>query len=171
MKKVLFLFAALTMSVALSSNAKIFEENHFTVNLNVGGYQGGGGAAFGLGAAFQTEVLTCDWLTLDWDVLHFQWSAPFNSPGDADNLSFKTGARAYSPTFANDHLRAYTNLDMGYVLALAKGLDDKIAASSAFGLTYGFGLQLNKKWSFGYTLEWESAGKSKGHFGTVAFTF
>ena len=168
MKKVLFLVAAMTMAFAMSANAKIFDENHFTVNANVGSYGGTGG--FGLGAAFQTELLTCNWITLDWDVLQFEWDAPFNSPGDADQLSFKTGARAYSPTFANDHLRGYTNLDMGYVLGLAKPFDE-VVTSSAFGLTWGAGIQLNKKWSFGYTLQWESAGKSTSHYGTVAFTF
>ena len=59
---------------------------------------------------------------------------------------------------------------MGYVLGIAK-VGDETSTNSAFGLTWGAGLQLNKKWSLGYTLQWESAGKSKNHFGTVAFTF
>ena len=168
MKKVLFLAAAMTMAFAMSANAKIFEENHFTVNANVGSVGGTGG--FGIGAGFQTELFTNDWITLDWDVLHFEWDAPFNSPGDFDQLSFKTGCRAYSPTFANDHLLVYSNLDMGYVLGIAK-VGGETSTNSAFGLTWGAGLQLNKKWSLGYTLQWESAGKSKNHFGTVAFTF
>ena len=169
MKAIKFFVAAMAMTFAVSMNAKIFENNHFTVNANVGSFAGRGG--FGLGTGFQTEVFTCNWVTVDWDVLHFEWDAPFNSPGDADALSFKTGARAYSPSFANDHLRVYTNLDMGYVLGLAKGFDDKMTTSSAFGLTWGAGLQLNQKWSFGYSLQWESLGKSKSHFGTVAYTF
>lgn len=171
MKKVLFLVAAMTMAFAMNANAKIFEENHFTVNANVGGTTGAAG--FGLGVAFQTQILEAKWITLDWDVLHFQWSAPFNSPGKSDNLSFKTGARAYSPSFANDHLRAYTNLDLGYVLGLAKP-GDEVITSSGFGMTWGAGLQLNKKWSFGYTLEYAKFKNTPGgtsHYGTVAYTF
>ena len=92
---------------------------------------------------------------------------PFNSPGDWNQLDFKTGVRAFSPSFAGDHLRAYTNLDMGYVLGLAKGP----FVSSAFGLTWGAGIQYNEKWSLGYTLQYETAGKSKNHFATIAYTF
>ena len=171
MKKVLILFAAMTMGVALSSNAKIFEENHFTINANVGGASGAAG--FGLGVAFQTQIVEASWITLDWDVLHFQWSAPFDSPANSDNLSFKTGVRGYSPSFANDHLRVYSNLDLGYVLGLAKDWNDDMATSSGFGLTWGAGLQLNKKWSLGYTLEYANFSGNGGtsHYGTIAFTF
>lgn len=181
MKKVLFLAAAMTMAFAMSASAKIFENNHFTVDANVGakvvsvptpfGSASDSQAAFGIGAMFQTEVYSNDWITVDWDVFRLAWIAPFNSPGDWDELQFKTGARAYSPTFANDHLRAYTNLDMGYVLGLAKDVADDVQTTSAFGLDWGIGIQLNKKWSLGYTLQWESAGKTKNHFGTIGFTF
>ena len=173
MKAIKFLVAAMAMAFAMSASAKVFDDGgKITVNANVGSY-GPSTAGFGLGVALQTEVLTCSWITLDWDVLHFEWDAPFNSPGDADALNFKTGVRAYSPSFANDHLRAYTNLDMGYVLGLAKGWDDKMKTSSAFGLDWGIGLQLNKKWAFGYTLEFakHKGANGKSHYATVAYTF
>lgn len=181
MKAIKFFVAAAAMAFAMNANAKIFENNHFTVDLSVGAKvtsvswglssETNSQAAFGLGAMFQTEVLSTSWITLDWDVFRFAWVAPFNSPGDWDELHFKTGARAYSPTFANDHLRAYTNLDMGYVLGLAKDFSDDVQTSSAFGLDWGIGLQLNKKFSFGYTLQFESNGKSKNHFFTFGYTF
>lgn len=168
MKAIKFFVAAMALTFAISSSAKIFDDNHFTVNANVGSIGGQGG--FGLGVAFQTGLYSGEYFSLDWDVLQFEWDAPFNSPGDFDQLSFKTGARAYSPTFANDHLRAYTNLDMGYLLGIAKVGGDT-TTSSAFGLTWGIGLQLNQKWSLGYSLQFESNGKSKNHFATVAYTF
>ena len=198
MKKVLILFAAMTMGFAMSSNAKIFEDNHVTVNANIGGItnRGAGQGAFGFGVGFQTGVYENDWISLAWDVLHFEWDAPFNSPGDCDYLNFKSGIRAFSPSFANDHLRAYTNFAMGYTCVLAKGWSGdwkdawedawedfwsdgdwdsdggtKMKGHSAFGLTWGLGLQLNKKWSLGYTLQYESWGKSKSHFATVGYTF
>jgi len=170
MKAIKFFVAAMAMAFAMSANAKIFEDNHFTLNANVGSY-GPSTAGFGLGVAFQTGIYENDWVTLDWDVLHFEWDAPFNSPGDADQLSFKTGLRAFSPSFANDHLRVYTNLDMGYVLGLTN--IDKVRSSHFFGLTYGLGLQLNKKWSLGYTLQYvkNGDGSGKSHYATIGYTF
>ena len=170
MKAFKFLVAAVAVAFAMSANAKVFEDNHFTLNANVGSY-GPSTAGFGLGVAFQTGIYENDWITLDWDVLHFEWDAPFNSPGDSDQLSFKTGLRAFSPSFANDHLRAYTNLDMGYVLGLTN--IDKVRSSHFFGLTYGLGLQLNKKWSLGYTLQYvkNGDGSGKSHYATVGYTF
>ena len=185
MKAIKFFVAAMAMVLVMSATAKIFENNHFTVDASVGakvtsvtglGFFGpvtvsNTDAAFSLGAMFQTEILSTNWITLDWDVFRFAWVAPFNSPGDWDELHFKTGARAYSPTFAGDHLRGYTNLDMGYVLGLAKDWNDDVSTASAFGLDWGIGIQLNKKFSFGYTLQFESNGKSKNHFFTFGYTF
>ena len=184
MKAIKFLVAAMAMAFAMSANAKIFENNHFTVDANVGASvyptvvmtspwsfksSTESEAAFGLGATFQTEILSTKWITLDWDVFRIAWIAPFNSPGDWDELHFKTGARAYSPTFAGDHLRGYTNLDMGYVLGIYGG--DEVDTSSAFGLDWGIGIQLNKKFSFGYTLQYETYAESKNHFFTFGYTF
>ena len=173
MKAIKFLVAAMAMAFAMNANAEWkldLGDGHISVNANVGSY-GPSTAGFGLGATYQTEVFTCDWLSLDWDVLHFEWDAPFSSPGDADALNFKTGLRAYSPSFANDHLRAYTNLAMGYVLGIASA--DGTSTNHNFGLDYGIGLQLNKKWSLGYTLEFakNKDAKGKSHYATVAYTF
>ena len=191
MKAIKFLVAAMAMAFAMNANAKIFEDNHVTVNANIGCISGTGfsDGAFGFGVGFQTGVYENDWISLAWDVAHFEWNAPFDSPGDWDYLNLKSGIRAFSPSFANDHLRAYTNLAMGYTCVLAKGysvdvdwdddwwegpeveVESKMKAKSAFGLTWGLGLQLNKKWSFGYTLEYETWAKTKCHFGTVSYTF
>ena len=171
MKAIKFFVAAIAMTFALGANAQLsLSEGQFTVNANIGSY-GPSTAGFGLGVGYQADFYTNDWITLAWDVFHFEWDAPFDSPGDSDMLSFKTGCRAFSPTFANDRLRAYTNLDMGYVLGLTNV--DKVRSSHYFGLTYGLGLQLNKKWSLGYTLEFvkNGDGKGKSHYATVAYTF
>ena len=197
MKKVLFLAAAMTMAFAMSANAKIFEDNHFTLNANLGGIVGAGGyseGGFGLGAGFQTGVLDSKYISLAWDVVQFEWNAPFDSPGDMDWLNLRSGIRAFSPSFANDHLRAYMNLGMGYTCVLAKrytvdvdyddlydddwwdwddvvDVDSKMKAHSAFGLTWGFGLQLNKKFSLGYSLHYDTYSECKKHFVTFGFTF
>ena len=165
MRAIKFFSAAIAMAFAMNASAKTFDDGNFTVNENFGSIASVGG--FGLGVGYQTEVYSNQWLTLNWDVLHFEWDAPFNSPGDWNQLDFKTGVRAFSPSFAGDHLRAYTNLDLGYVLGLAKGP----FVSSAFGLTWGAGIQYNEKWSLGYTLQYETAGKSKNHFATITYIF
>lgn len=184
MKKVLFL-VAMAMTFAMSSNAKIFEDNHFTLNANLGGiigpfsYSEGG---FGLGAGFQTGVLDSKYVSLAWDVAQFEWNAPFDSPGDFDWLNFRSGIRAFSPSFANDHLRGYMNFGMGYTCVLIKDydldyddgileVDEEMKGNSAFGLTWGFGLQLNKKFSLGYSLHYDTFTEFKKHFVTFGFTF
>lgn len=172
MKAIKFFSVAVAMFFAMNANAQWkldLADGNFTVNANIGAYAPSK-AGFGLGVGYGTEVYTCDWLTLNWDVLQFEWDAPFNSPGDFDALSFKTGPRAFSPSFAKDRLRVYTNLDMGYVLGIAS-VGGNTDTSSAFGLSYGIGLQLDKKWSCGYTLQYETAGKSKAHYATIAYTF
>ena len=180
MKAIKFFVAAMAMTFAMSANAQLFSDGHFTANVNLGSIAKSGG--FGLGVGYQTEVFTNDWITLAWDVAHFEWDAPFDSPGDIDELSIKTGARAFSPSFCNEKLRAYTNFAMGYTCILAKGIDwdgpyevlgydAKMKARSAFGLTWGVGIQYNQKWSLGYTLQFESNGKSKNHFATIGYTF
>ena len=172
MKAIKFLTVALAMAFGMSANAQLLKDGHFRANLNLGGitWNGGGGdGAFGLGVGYQADVYQGSWLTLAWDVAQFEWNAPFNSPGDFDWLNFKTGARAFSPTFAGDHLRAYTNLDLGYVLGITAV--DGTDTWHAFGLTWGLGVQLNKKWSFGYSLLYESNSKAKKHFFTLAYDF
>ena len=173
MKAIKFFVAAMAVSFAMSANAKIFENNSISVNANFGSY-GPSTAGFGIGAGFQTEFYTNDWITLNWDVLHIEWDAPFDSPANFDNLSFKTGCRAFSPSFAKDHLRAYTNLDLGYVLGIYKDVfTDDTSTNSNFGLTWGIGLQLNKKWSLGYSLQYikNSNADGKSHYATIAYTF
>lgn len=185
MKAIKFFVAAMAMAFAMNANAKIFEDNHFMVNANVGGIKGPFGyseGGFGLGAGFQTTVYEGSWASLAWDVLQFEWNAPFDSPGDYDWINFKTGIRAFSPSFAKDHLRVYTNFDLGYTCAIIKDydveyddgrmeIDEEMKGHSAFGLTWGIGLQLNKKISLGYTLEYDTFTEFKKHFATIGYTF
>lgn len=185
MKAIKFFVAAMAMAFAMNANAKIFEDNHFMVNANVGGIKGPLGyseGGFGLGAGFQTTVYEGSWASLAWDVLQFEWNAPFDSPGDIDWINFKTGIRAFSPSFAKDHLRVYTNFDLGYTNVLIKEFDrdiddgvlkieEEMKGHSAFGLAWGIGLQLNKKISLGYTLEYDTFTEFKKHFATIGYTF
>ena len=199
MKAIKFFVAAMAMTFAMTANAQI-SEGHFTANVNLGSVASTGG--FGLGVGYRADVYTHDYFTLAWDVAHFEWDAPFDSPSNFNELSLKTGARVFSPTFANDKLRAYTNLAMGYTCVLAKGwsgpkikgpedfatdyeymvylmdLESEIENAgtsmkghSAFGLTWGIGVQYNQKWALGYTLQYETWGKSKNHFATISYTF
>lgn len=172
MKAFKLFVAAVAMTFAMGANAQFsLSEGKFAVNANVGSF-GPSTAGFGLGVGYQADFYTCDYVTVAWDVLHFEWDAPFNSPGDADNLSFKTGLRAFSPDFANGKLRAYTNLDLGYVLGIVSG-GGSTDTNHFFGLTYGIGLQLNKTWSLGYSLQYvkNGDGDGKSHYATVAYTF
>lgn len=178
MKAVKLLFAALAMSFAMNASA---EGNHFTFDVKVGGVAGAGG--FGFGVGYQKELKEFNNWNLAWDVVSFDYAAPFNSPADLDFLSVRTGLRLFTPTFWNDNFRCYVNLAPGYTCALVKeirelwgngmilGYDEKMVANHGFGLAFGAGIQFKEKFSLGYTLQYETACKSKCHFATFGFTF
>ena len=122
----------------------------------------------GFGLTFGGEKRFNDYIA--WDFINIEYSAPFNSPEYWDVLSFKTGLRGFSPSFASDNLRAYTNLAVGYTCILV-GERRYLYAEHAFGLTFGVGLQYKKTFSLGYTLQWENQWKTKNHFATLGFAF
>lgn len=258
--KIKYLFLAVAMTVATSasaqfvgggsskggsktSNTELDPKAHFVADFKIGSVASAGGFGFNLGGT--KELTTFSGCTLAWDFLNFEWAAPFNSPANLDMLSLKTGLRLFSPSFANDKLRLYTNLSMGYTCVLTKGassnpmyeylekyieldwntakfnnwledegyteqeikeirsqlrhLEDefeksfyedestsedewneafldyvgggKMQANHGFGLTWGVGVQIKKKFHIGYTLQYETAFKSKNHFATIGYTF
>lgn len=197
MRTIKSIFVAAAMAFAMSANAQLFSGGHVTANFNIGSVAESAG--FGLGIGYQTKPFyTGDVVSLAWDVASFEWDAPFDSPKYLDQLSLKTGIRAFSPTFCKDKLRVYTNLALGYTCTLLKGVDididwddfykdlasgkdidaddyisggDKMKGYSAFGLSWGIGIQYNEKISLGYTLQWESKFKAKNHVATISYTF
>ena len=190
MKSVKLLLAALAMTFAMGANAQI--EGRFTLDVKGGVITPGSQGAFGVGFGYQVDLKQFgDW-NLAWDVANIEFAAPFDSPKYLDLLALKSGLRLFTPTFWGGKWRAYTNLGVGYSCALQKELDgnigayydpvtgdvivvgdadSKMRAHHGFGLTFGAGLQFNQKWSFGYTLQYETALKTKSHFGTVAVAF
>ena len=183
MKTIKFMFAALAMTFAMNASA---QDGHFTADLKVGGVAGAGG--FGAGVGYQKNLTEFEGCTLAWDVVNFEFAAPFDSPKYLDLLALKTGLRLFSPSFANDKLRAYTNLSVGYSCALVKGadveivydefgfpvdatVDESMKAKHGFGLTFGVGVQFKEKFSVGYSLQYETGWKTKCHFATFGYTF
>lgn len=204
MKKVKLFFAAVATIFAMNANAQ------FIADLRLGSVNSAGG--FGLNVGYQKPIAEFQGCEFAWDVVNFEYAAPFNSPKYWDVLSLKTGARAFSPTFGNGKFRAYTNLALGYSCVLfnydgavsdayddaidearkqyeaaglgdyfdealdASGLGDYddgdgMTAYHGFGLTWGIGVQYNKKFSLGFTLQWESKFKTKNYFATFGYTF
>lgn len=179
MKAFKFFFFVVAMTFAMSASAQFVSSgatkggsststdktNYFLLDVRVGGVAGAGGFGFNFGG----EKRYNDYIA--WDYINVEYAAPFNSPADFDILSLKTGVRGFSPSFANEKLRAYSNLAMGYTCVLAKDWWGDMAASHGFGLTFGIGIQFNKKYSIGYSLQYETAGKSKSHLATFGFAF
>lgn len=193
MKKVKLFFAAVATIFAMNANAQ------FIADVRLGSVASAGG--FGLNVGYEKPITEFQGCEFAWDVVNFEFAAPFNSPADLDMLSLKTGVRAFSPTFGNDKFRAYTNLAIGYTCVLNKWMDavDKaeealeeyylgnyaaameaaadidedgsMSAYHGFGLTWGIGVQYNKKFSLGFTLQWESKFKTKNYFATFGYTF
>ena len=205
MRTIKSFFVAAAIAFAMGANAQLFSGGHVTANFNIGSVAESAG--FGLGIGYQTKPFyTGDVVSLAWDVASFEWDAPFDSPKYLDQLSLKTGIRAFSPSFCKDKLRVYSNLAIGYTCTLLKGFDysdfsvdwddfykdvangragaddwmnyvdggdfsEKMKGYSAFGLSWGIGIQYNEKISLGYTLQWESKFKAKNHVATISYTF
>jgi outer membrane protein W len=186
MKAVKLLFAALAMTFAMNASAQ--DDGRYALDVKFGVITPGSQGAFGIGFGYQKDIKDFGNWTLAWDVATLEYEAPFNSPADLDYLSAKTGLRLFSPTFCGDKLRAYTNLGVGYTCVLAKqynfgtyldpitGIpvsvsEESMKGNHGFGLTFGFGIQINQKWSIGYTLQYETAFKTKNHFGTIGIAF
>ena len=186
MKSVKLLLAALAMTFAMGASAQM--TGRFVADIKAGVITPGSQGAFGVGLGYQLDLKEFgDW-NLAWDVANFEFAAPFDSPKYLDLLALKSGLRLFTPTFWGGKWRAYTNLGVGYSCALQKNVnigayydpitgdvivvgDDSMQANHGFGLTFGAGLQFNQKWSFGYTLQYETALKTKSHFGTIGFAF
>ena len=147
----------------------------------------GRAAGFGIGVGYQMDIKEFgDW-KLVWDVASFDYAAPFKSPADVDYLALRSGLRLFTPAFGNGKWRAYVNADPGYSCALWKEYsvrelwgngvivgyqeEEKMKAHHGFGLSVGAGFQFNEKISIGYTFQYETAAKSKNHFGTIGFVF
>ena len=198
MKSVKLLLAALAMTFAMGASAQM--TGRFVLDAKFGAITPawtniwtGKGAAFGVGLGYQLDLKEFNDWNLAWDVANFEFAAPFDSPKYLDLLAVKSGLRLFSPTFWGGKWRAYTNLGVGYSCVLTKVIKEgnvgayldpntgqivvvgeyetKMQANHGFGLTFGAGLQFNQKWSFGYTLQYETALKTKSHFGTIGFAF
>lgn len=182
MKAVKLLFAALAMTFAMGASA---EDGHFTLDVKFGGVAGSGG--FGVGFGYQKNIKEFNNWNLAWDIVSVDYAAPFNSPADFDLLAVRTGLRLFTPTFWNDNFRAYTNLAPGYSCGIWRDIDfgawydpttgtvvvvnDSMKGHHGFGLSFGVGIQFKEKFSLGYTLQYETAGKTKCHFATFGITF
>ena len=193
MKAVKLLFAALAMSFAMNASA---EGGRWTFDVKFGSVErpyfdwdtgfewSDRSAGFGLGVGYQKDIKEFNNWTLAWDVVSFDYAAPFSSPAKADYLALRTGLRLFTPTFWGDKCRCYVNAAPGYSCLLWKeveqqywgngillGVDESMKAHHGFGLSVGVGFQFMEKYSIGYTLQYETAGKTKSHFATLGWSF
>lgn len=180
MKTIKFFFFAVAMAFAMNASAQFAsagsskssstsstdKSNFFLLDVRLGGVSGSGGFGFNFGGEKRYNEY------IAWDYVNVEYAAPFNSPADLDLLSLKTGVRGFSPSFANEQLRAYSNLAVGYTCVLAEDWwSGDMEANHGFGLTFGVGIQFKKKYSLGYSLIYETAFKSKSHLATFGFAF
>lgn len=124
---------------------------------------------FGVGAGWQHSYN--DYFAWDYILGDFNTNFDF----DCMAIGLKTGVRGFSPSFMGDKLRGYANFAMGYTLGMirVRDFDDKKTTStkSGFGLNFGLGLQVNKKYSVGYSLDYDSAFKIPYHMVKFGFAF
>ncbi len=187
------LFLAVAATVAMSANAQSASDgsststyrpkNKFIIDARVGSVADGEKGGFGLGLGYQIGCVGGSWGALSADINFLEFAAPFSSPTNLDYVSAKAGPRYFTPFFAKGKLRCYTNLALGYTCVILPGLDDddeysragkhdedeENIANHAFGLTWGIGIQAFKWLSIGYSLQYETAFKTKNHFATISF--
>lgn len=164
MKAVKLLLAAVAMTFAMGANAQFFN-GKFTASVSGGAYSPGSAGAWNIGVGYQKPITDFDGFNLAWDMLTVDFTDTFKAAGDNWAIGIKTGLRGFSPSFWGDNWRGYANIAGGYTYL------GGLAKTSAFALNAGAGLQFKEKVSFGYTFQYETAGKSKIHFGTIGFTF
>lgn len=162
-----------------SSSSSLEKSNYFLFDFRVGSVA----KAAGFGLNFGAEKRYNDYIA--WDYVNVEYAAWFNSPAEVDILSLKTGLRAFTPSFANDLLRVYSNIALGYTCVLQKYWsynysyygeyyykdDEWMGTDHGFGLTFGVGLQIKKKYSIGYSLQYETGCSTKSHLATFGFAF
>ena len=105
------------------------------------------------------------------DYINIEYAGPFNFSKYYGVVSAKTGLRGFSPSFMADQLRIYTNISVGYSCVFDKYYNRKMHYYHGFGLTFGAGIQIKKKYSVGYTLQIEKGRETKCHFANIGFAF
>ena len=140
---------------------------HFMAETKIGSFYGTGG--FGANLLAEKEFHQY----LAWDILSFDFAHAFSE--NALTLGLKTGVRAFSPRFANDKLRAYMSMAMGWDFALVKidlgPLGKETYKKHGFGLTWGIGIQAFENAFIGYDLEYCTQFKSTSHYAKIAWRF
>lgn len=173
MKKIIFaLVAMLCVTTASAQRARtsnysnVDKKNHFAMGLGVGKLAKGFDASFDFDLRWQRDINEHFAL----DMLTVNVTAPFNSPKDITEGSFRFGGRGFTSPFYNN-MRGYANLDLGYTLigSSIKGFDG--GANHAFGLEFGAGVEVTKKIALGYSLHYNTCTESTGHFGKISVRF
>lgn len=118
---------------------------------------------------------------IGWNIFGFSYMSGFDSPADYGRVNFKLlGVRAYTPAFKS--IRGYVDLNMGYTLMYADlkeyhygywggYWDDGIEVSHKFGLDFGIGVQLSKRFAVGYNLNFLTPDNIKSHWAKISFLF
>ena len=164
MKAIKLLFAAVAMTFAMSANAQFFN-GKFIADIKGGVFTPGSVGAWGVSVGYQKPLTESDGFNLAWDLISVDFTDTFKAAGDNWQIGVKTGLRGFTPTFWNDNVRGYANIGGGYTYV------GGWAKKSAFGLVAGVGLQFKEKFSFGYSFQYETFGKSKAHFATLGWAF
>lgn len=114
---------------------------------------------------------------IGWNIFGFSYMTGFDSPADYGKVNFKLlGVRAYTPAFKS--FRGYVDLNMGYTLSYQKlngWYDDDMEIGHHFGLDFGIGFQLSKRFAIGYNLNYitpvDYYMDKTSHWARIAFLF
>jgi len=165
MKKILMMAVALVMAV--SANAQNPEKGLSW------GVETAIGTEWELGARAQYNFNKY----VAWDVLNVKYAYDWDSEKiygtkftvNWNEIAITTGVRAFSPTFFNDKMKAFANLDLGYGAMFGGDLNGN---TNCFAVDFGVGLYVWKGLYAGYALEvLAHDGSHKDHLFRIGYNF
>ena len=111
---------------------------------------------------------------LAWDIVSLDFSAPFSF--DFGNIGLKTGLRGFTSRFWGDKVRGYSSLAIGWDCTILDNRSLRKAlglptSKHGLGVSWGIGLQIQKHFFVGYTLEYSTALKNTSHYAKFAYRF
>ena len=162
MKKILMMAVALVMAV--SANAQNPDKGlSWGVETSIGTeWELGGRAQYNFNKYVAWDVLNLKY-AYDWESVSFMG---VSASTHWNEITATTGVRAFSPTFFNDKMKAFANLDLGYGVMFNDG------STHCFAIDFGVGLYVWKGLYAGYAFEALcNDGSHKDHLFRIGYNF
>jgi len=160
---------AKSTSVSLASSGDYDPRPRLLLEAKIGKFYGPHGA-FGANIVLEKEFNKY----IAWDIFSIDFSTNFSNEAFSwFPIGIKSGARAFSPSWWDGKMRAYTSLALGYECGIIKGGEDfNTTAAHGFALSWGIGVQIKRHFFIGYDLEYNSCDQwGTAHYAKFGYKF